>query len=59
MPGAKGFGKCRRKLVRACKKSTPEIACSLGTGASGNVTMNGIDVEVGDAATVGQICPTL
>jgi hypothetical protein len=37
-PGVKGFGKCKKKLVRACRRSTPETACALQTilgGSSG------------------------
>ena len=27
-PGVRGFRKCKRRLVRACKQTTPEIACA-------------------------------
>jgi hypothetical protein len=29
IPGVRGFGKCKKKLVRACKRTTPEAACTV------------------------------
>jgi len=53
VPGAKGFGKCKKKLVRACRKSTPESACSLQTvlggdsgGGSGGGSGTGLAADV-------------
>jgi hypothetical protein len=55
--GRRGFGKCKRKLVRACKKTTPAIACSLDaspgdTGTSGGGTQGGGTPNGGLAARI-------
>jgi hypothetical protein len=45
VPGVKGFGKCKRKLVRACRKSTPESACTIQTVLGGG-SGTGLAVDV-------------
>ena len=44
IPGIKGFAKCKRKLMRACKRTTPETACTvtpLGQPGGGDGGSNG------------------
>ena len=52
IPGIRGFGKCKRKLVRACKKTTPESACRVSPlGGPGNPPPDGGSSSNDDVVT--------
>ena len=46
-------------LRLAGEGNQPTRTFTLANDANGNLTMNGVNVQVGDPASVGQVCPTL
>jgi hypothetical protein len=46
-------------LRLAGEGNQPTRTFTLANGPAGNLTMNGINVQAGDTAIVGQVCPTL